>query len=159
MDCRIDMTLLWTNEWNTNSNHPWFTFNASIKYSVAKNIGYLIPEIVGSWFSLSNVDPSRCWMVKRYCGADAGPRKTGRIYQSAPSHIIVVQVPHALVCAWYIWSVCCVVHTAVWKGGTQCALRGTHCRVVRGSLSSHSAPAICKLELPLLINSALSSLL
>ena len=73
-------------------------------------------------------------------GEGAGPRKTGRIYQSAPSHIIVVQVPHALVCAWYIYSQC-----------------GTHCRVVRGSLSSHSPPAICKLELPLLINSALSS--
>ena len=73
-------------------------------------------------------------------GEGAGPRKTGRIYQSAPSHIIVVQVPHALVCAWY-----CI--QSVWytlscgKGVTFLAL----------------GPAICKLELPLLINSALSS--
>ena len=48
----------------------------------------------------------------------------------------------------------CHTHWCVRGTYSQC---GTHCRVVRGSLSSHSAPAICKLELPLLINSALSS--
>ena len=85
--------------------------------------------------SLSNVHPRPAWKG----GEGAGPRKTGRIYQSAPSHIIVVQVPHALVCAWYIQSVWYTLSCG--KGVTFLAL----------------GPAICKLELPLLINSALSS--
>ena len=128
-----------------------------------------------SWFFTSLSSSSRaegwgltshCWST--YCGlahttwlADcggtqgaAGPRKTPRKYQSAPSHIIIVHRCQARTgCAVHTCVCVCVVHT----GQKWCIkVYNTHC-VVRGSLSSHSRAPRSKLELPPVINSAFYS--